>query len=301
LDQLLDKGLFAKLLRAKGVPHPRTLLPDEGTDFGQEESLEGFFLKPRDSQVFHERFGVKAFWPKSEADLHRQLEFLRGEGLEMMAQEYIPGPPSNHYFVDGFFDKDGRVPAVFVRRRLRMHPPRFGNSSYMVSISEQEADPAAETVTGLLAGLGYRGVFSAELKWDERDGLFKLLEVNARPWWFVEFAAVCGVNFLGMIYSDALKEPVDPVREYVVGKRLIHPYYDISACLRAGSGKVKGLVTFLGSIPGADRPILRWNDPLPAIYEFGALSKQAVRRRLRALLEKGKGNQGSIGSRGRTS
>jgi len=47
-------------------------------------------------------------------------------------------------------------------------------------------------------------VFSAEFKFDERDGLFKILEVNARPWWYVDFAARCGVDVCRMAYRDAL-------------------------------------------------------------------------------------------------
>jgi len=60
-------------------------------------------------------------------------------------------------------------------------------------------------------------VFSAEFKFDERDGLFKLLEVNARPWWYVDFADRCGVDVCGMAFRDALGEEIEPVTGYKLG------------------------------------------------------------------------------------
>ena len=83
-----------------------------------------------------------------------------------------------------------------------------------------------------LAALEYRGTFSAEFKRDERDGVWKLLEVNCRQWWYVGFAASCGVNVTRMTYRDALGLPVGPVDRYRIGVRCVHPYYDWQACAR---------------------------------------------------------------------
>ena len=54
----------------------------------------------------------------------------RRRGLDVMLQEYIPGPPTCHYMVEGFVDRIGRPVARFVRQRLRMFPPDFGDSTY---------------------------------------------------------------------------------------------------------------------------------------------------------------------------
>ena len=75
-----------------------------------------------------------------------------------------------------------------------MHPPDFGNSSYMVSVPLQEAAGAVDTLRTIMGHTGFRGIFSAEFKRDADDGLFKLLEVNIRPWWYVEFNQRFGNN-----------------------------------------------------------------------------------------------------------
>ena len=74
-----------------------------------------------------------------------------------------------------------------------------------------------------------RGIFDAEFKYDHRDGQLKILEINARPWWFVEFATRCGVDLCRMAYMDALELPVTPANEYEVGRCCIHMNYDLAA------------------------------------------------------------------------
>ena len=78
-----------------------------------------------------------------------------------MLQEYIPGPPTCHYMVEGC----------------------------LVSVPLDRIRGAIESLDRLFAHLSYRGVFEAEFKYDDRDGQLKLLEVNTRPWYFMGFAA----------------------------------------------------------------------------------------------------------------
>ena len=177
----------------------------------------------------------------------------------------MAGPPSNHVFIDGFRDGDGVVRALFARRRLRMYPPLFGNSSSMRSVAVQEVREAADHLTGLLRHVGYRGVFSAEFKQDARDGRFKLLEINTRPWWYVEFAARCGVDVCSMAYRDALAEPVESIDTYRTGVECVYPYMDYFACrelLRSGE---LSLGEWLRSWIGAVQPVFRRDDPWPAV------------------------------------
>lgn len=278
---LLDKGRFARHLQAADIPHPRTVVLNGTAGDLPIEYRPGLFIKPRDSQSFVRTFGVKALFPGSRVELEAQLEVLGREGCEVILQEYVPGPSSNHYFVDGFIDRTGSVRGLLARRRLRMYPPRFGNSSYMVSVPLSEARGAVDAVVELLTGLGYRGIFSAEFKKDERDGVFRILEVNARPWWFVEFAARCGLNVMDMAYRDALGEPVRDVHEYQVGRRLVHPYYDAQACwglVRSGELPVGG---WLRSWIGADYPVFSWRDPLPALVGSARFLRDFSIRRLR--------------------
>jgi predicted ATP-grasp superfamily ATP-dependent carboligase len=108
-------------------------------------------------------------------------------------------------------------------------------------------------------------VFSVEFKRDARDGVCRLIEVNARPWWFVEFAGQCGVNFCAMSVGDALGKPVVEVREYRVGRRCVYPYYDYPACSELRREGKLSLAKWFASWAGATQPAFRWSDPVPAV------------------------------------
>jgi len=270
LDILVDKGKFRETLERLDIPHPTTRNLSSVGDLERiaDDVFQSSFLKPQHSQQFFARFGVKAFRVGSRAEALERFEMCAANGLEMMLQEYIPGPPTNHYFIDGFVDRNGVVRAMFARRRLRMNPPDFGNSTLMVSIPIEDVGEAAASLRKLLADLRYRGIFSAEFKRDERSGVFNIIEVNARPWWYVEFAARCGVNVCALALADALGEPVQTISRYAIGRRCVFPYYDAEAVraeMRAGR---VGVLGWARSWLGAYQPVFRWSDPLPALGEI---------------------------------
>jgi len=82
------------------------------------------------------------------------------------------------------------------------------------AVCNAEVGEAIGVVEALFEATRYRGVFSAEFKFDHRDDHFKILEVNCRPWWYVEFAGVCGVDVVEMAYRDALGLPIHTVGPY---------------------------------------------------------------------------------------
>jgi len=278
VDTLVDKSRFRATLERLGLPQPRThdLSSLEDLERVSDDVLASSFLKPVRSQEFFARFGVKALMTTGRLDAREKLANSIGEGFEMMLQEYIPGPPGNHYFIDGFVDRDGICRARFARQRLRMSPPDFGNSTLMRSVPLADVALAADALDALFADIRYRGVFSAEFKRDERDGQFKLIEVNARPWWYVEFAARCGVNVCELAVQDALGRKGGAVGGYQVGRTCVFPYYDLAAArAEYAAGRLSAL-GWMRSWIGSYQPVFRWSDPLPAASEIA----HTLRRRL---------------------
>jgi D-aspartate ligase len=280
LELLVDKARFAAALDRLGLPHPSTRLmkSEQGLEQVPDSILESSFLKPVHSQQFFAKFGVKAFRINGRSDARDRLKECSAAGCEMILQEYIPGPPTNHYFVDGFIDGHGVVRALFARQRLRMSPPDFGNSTLQISIPLKTTGDAERTLRQLFSDIRYRGIFSAEFKRDPRDDVFNLIEVNARPWWYVDFASRCGVNVCMMAIRDALDEPVETVSEYAVGRRCVYPYYDLQAVRAERSAGRLGLLGWARSWLGPYQPIFRWSDPLPAVGEIALLAIARLRR-----------------------
>lgn len=282
IDICLDKGRFAETLARLGLPHPRTICI-EASDDGRtllDNGLRDPFLKPRNTAALWRSHRVKAFRIRTADEAMARVREAQRAGFQLMLQEYVPGPASAHYFVDGFVDRAGTVCARFARRRVRTHEEPFGDSSCMVTISRREASAPIDIVDRLLTALRYRGIFNAQFKYDERDELFKLLEVNPRPWGGVSLPVSCGVNVVEMAYRDALNLPVEPILDYPIGRHWVFGRRDRAVCWRLFR---EGRLTpgaWLRSWVGAVHALFRWDDPLPAIVDFIGRLRAVVRRQL---------------------
>jgi len=281
LRRLTDKEKFADLVRKHDIPHPLTVFMDDVSGLTGLDLSPGaqFFLKARNSQKFIARTGVKAYMVSSLEEVHRRVAELSAAGLGVVLQEYVPGPPTNHYFVDGFADGQGRIRARFARQRLRMHPPHFGNSTYLRSVAPAEVADIIATVDRLIQVSGLRGIFSVELKRDDRTGVAKVLEVNARAWWYVHYATACGVNVCEMTYRAALGEPLPPFDgRYRVGRTCVYVRPDYRACrdLRR-EGKVS-LAGCIGSWLRGEHMVFSLSDPMPFLRRCIESARSSLRR-----------------------
>jgi predicted ATP-grasp superfamily ATP-dependent carboligase len=240
----LDKGRFAAMLERLGVPHPHTIQLRPGDDvWALSRGLREPFVKPRDSVAFRERYRTKVFRFGTADVLATFVRDAQVAGLDLMLQEFIPGPPSSHYLVEGFVDRTGSVCARFARRRLRMLPEPFGDSTCAVSVRLDEVKEPVAILDRVLAAVEYRGIFNAEFKYDTGEGAFKLIEINPRPWGGMGLSLECGVNVVEMAYRDALDMRVEPIGSYTVNRS-------------------------------------RLDDPLPGLMDFRYLAGLALRKRV---------------------
>lgn len=267
LSLLQDKSRLAKTLQAVGLPAPRTFQVACVADIASIpfQALDRVFVKPADSQAFNQITGGKGMWAAGRAEFEEIWRSLDARGLRVIAQEYIPGGADQHFFVDGFRDAGGTFRGLFARRRFRIDPPDFGNSSYCESIPPGEVSAGIDGLSRLFRHLGYRGMFSAEFKRDARDGQLRLLEVNTRAWWYVEFAARCGVNVCRMAYEDALGEPVASASGYRVGAGCVNMLGDIKSVAAQGRRRLPPASVLLQWLR-ADRHVFRADDPGPGMH-----------------------------------
>ncbi len=270
---LVDKWKFAELLQSISAPSPVTRLirSCDQLESSLETRFEPQILKPLSSKTFREKYGVKGYIVDQRTDalsIASRLEF------PIMLQEYIPGPATATYHIDGFVDRHGQICARFARQRLRLYPRQLGNSSMMITVPLNQVAAALETLERVLSAVSYRGIFDAEFKYDYRDGMFKMIEINARPWWYIEFAANCGVDVTWLAYRDALRLPVSPVDRYEIGRHCVHLINDVQAFHDRQSEDHLTFAAWLRSALRAHDTVFAWDDPGPAL----ATAMRAMRR-----------------------
>jgi D-aspartate ligase len=287
LHVLVDKAQFGEVTAVGGVPAPRTFrvrVPAE-LDPIPDEQLCGSFLKPIDSQRFAERFGVKGLRLDGRAQAAELLGQVAEAGHEVVIQEFIPGPPEAHVFLDGYVDRQGGMWGCLARRRLRMFPPPFGNSTLSETTPKEEVAPAIESLRQLFTALGFRGLFDAEFKRDERDGAFKVIEINGRPWWQLALAGASGLDVVGAAYRDAAGLPLPAAAEYRVGCRWVHPVPDARAWLatRGNPGRL-GRFPLREWVAAEANAVFARDDPLPGLGELAGVPRGALKLGLRRVL-----------------
>jgi D-aspartate ligase len=282
LETLQNKANLAILLQTLGVLMPNTRMIDSSADISELPRSDDtfYFLKPRNSQRFRARFGAKGVRVRTAEEARRRLDEILCANMSVVLQEYIPGSSAEHFFIDGYADHAGAIKALFARRRRRIYPPDFGNSTSMSSVPLSDVAGAVDSVHRVLAAVSYRGIFSVEFKRDPRDGAFKLLEINARPWWFVDFAVRCGVDVCRMAYDDAQGCEVPALETYSVGATCVFPYQDFLAMQPLVAAKQTNWWRWLVEVTRALQPVGCPDDPMPAIVGTARLLTRALRNRL---------------------
>ena len=267
LDILLDKSQFAEVLNANSIPHPNTILLKNESSIKQisKNEILNYFIKPTNSQKFYQQYGVKAYHFNSYECFYEKYDILKKDGYQLLLQEYIPGPANQHYYIDGYVNRNDEKRTYFARRRLRMYPADFGNSTFLVSIPLKDVSPALDALDYLFSKIKFYGIFSAEFKWDERDAKFKILEINVRPWWYIEYAAKCGVNVCKLAYDDALGIQGEYSKSYLLNSFLAYPYNDYCALFLKEKKRKIYLLYYMLIWIKSQKPFFTLDDPVPAI------------------------------------
>ena len=125
-------------------------------------------------------------------------------------QEIIPGPESAITVFGGYIAKDGGVRQAFTGRKLRQYSPGFGSASLARSEKLEETRRLSE---GFLSAAGFRGIASAEFKYDERDGKLKIIEVNPRPALWFALSHHAGKRIALAAFNDLQAAAAVPERE----------------------------------------------------------------------------------------
>jgi predicted ATP-grasp superfamily ATP-dependent carboligase len=200
------------------VPVPRTVVPGDASGLAAAARAVGFpavvkpFLRCRAGSdesgdvPIEKLFGAKAVRVRTDGELAAVQRRASEHGFPLLVQEEIEGPVASLVSV-GLYATRTDVPATFTSRKLGQVPADFGDGLVVEAIDEPAVIPLA---TRAIRHFGYHGMADIEFKWDQRTGTYKLLDINPRPWLWINLPTACGVNLPYAAYLDALGRPVDP-------------------------------------------------------------------------------------------
>lgn len=185
-----------------GVPCPKTLIPEsmEALEtFAQQTGLP-CILKPTVGHRFYDQFKRKMLFIRDLTELRAAYSKMVGAGIEFMMQEFIPGGDCCGVNYNSFFI-DGRPLIEVTAEKVRLSPITIGFPRVVISKWLPELSGPSSSV---LKAIGYNGFSCIEFKKDTRDGIFKLMEVNARLNLSTPLSVRTGVNFPYVLYRYTL-------------------------------------------------------------------------------------------------
>ena len=126
---------------------------------------------------------------------------------KLLVQEIIQGPDSNALYFTSYHNKKHQCLGYFCGRKIRIYPIHFGVATYFKT---EPSDPIKHQCLRLLQENKYVGVAGIEMKLDERDGIYKLIEVNTRFSLIDVIGKRLGVNIYYITYLDIIDKSQRP-------------------------------------------------------------------------------------------
>ncbi len=146
----------------------------------------------------------------------------------LMIQEYVPGKPETIWMFNGYFDGQSACRVGFTGKKIRQTPPYTGATTLGVCLPNQIVEDAT---VRLMAAVGYRGILDIGYRFDQRDGQYKLLDVNPRiGGTFRLFVGENGLDVLRTMYLDLTGQEV-PSTTLSEDRRWIVEPWDLASSL----------------------------------------------------------------------
>lgn len=274
-----DKRETYGLAEALGVGMPRTWFPRDEAALAHIDSDGPLVIKPAVKEHFFYQTKAKAWRADTRDDLYRLFRKAADivEDGEVIIQEMVPGGGDTQYSYCALM-RAGVPLASMTARRLRQHPSDFGRASTFVETIDEPL--LAEPSLRFLGKIGYSGLVELEYKKDPRNGVFKLLDFNARTWGYHSLGLAAGVDFPWLLFREQLGEEPTPVtaRPGVRWIRLLTDLPNAAVDVKARRLRVMDYVRTLRGI--STEAVFSLRDPLPGLYEVALLPYLAFARGL---------------------
>jgi predicted ATP-grasp superfamily ATP-dependent carboligase len=218
LEAMVNKRLQYEEAVRLGIPMTETFYPRsmQEVEEGRRRLRFPAFIKPLHSHLWQPVFGIKGFVVRDAGELREKMDEVFAAGQEVMVQDIIWPPGKELYNAGAYIGRDGYVSPVITWQKVRQYPPNFGVASLAMSCHQPEV---AELGMRFMRGLGYKGIASVGFKRDERDGGWKLIELNARTWMAHELSDGAGVPLVYLQYLDLAGRPKPELVDFKDGVR----------------------------------------------------------------------------------
>lgn len=277
LTQCLDKWKTYQAARRAEVPTPRSWLIDNAGQIRLALPEISFPCVLKPVEAYHWRAGRnwdivggrKAFAVSSAEDLMANYAVIERANHLALIQEMVPGGDDCLVIAACYMGTGSHLVAGFNTQKLVQEPEGFGSGCVVQTADLPEL---FEPTVRLLQELRYTGIAEVEYKRDARDGQYKLIEINPRPWDQHRLGKACGVDLVYLAYRDLAGMEVSKVETRFAAQKWIADDAFLAATLRLLWHRDPKLKRLFGSTRGRKiHGIWSAKDPLPFLAYFTLL------------------------------
>jgi predicted ATP-grasp superfamily ATP-dependent carboligase len=276
LEPLLKKEFLYPFVNSLNIPSPKTFILKDHSDFEKIKNNIDFpvIIKPSVNINFSKLLGSKAFIVSSDESLSNLFFKIRNKDLyaeTIVLQEYIPGDTKDLYTITSYSNQCNEIVGYSIGHKIRQYPPQTGT---IISGKVTHVEDILQQAEKFIKVTKFYGLSNIEFKFDNRDGKYKLMEINPRLGVWNLSALSCGVNLPLIAYMDVLGKPT--IKTFNKEKEVIWLITPVDFYLSLWGYKKKGYNEFsmnfkqwLNSINGHKiDACFKWDDPLPFIFGF---------------------------------
>lgn len=207
IRSLANKWEMDLLAKEHAIPTPETIKPGSPAEVEAFLETQSFpiVLKPADPYL--PQAPEKQILTSRRALMEQVARETAYGSPNYVLQEYIPGDAEAVWMCNGYFGPNRERDVVFPGKKLRQ-VSSTGIASLAICLPNETVEAQTRS---FMQGIGYRGCVGIGYRFDSRDGLYKLLDVNARvSGVFRLFAGSNDMDVVRICYLDLTDQSPPP-------------------------------------------------------------------------------------------
>ncbi len=211
INTLINKEKFYALCDQYGLDHPATVIhrKEMGSNFDLPFDPP-YICKPSNGVEYWEHpfpGNDKVFILDTREQLETTLDKVYASGYSdsMIIQEFIPGDDSYMRVLTNYSDRNGQVKMMCLGHVLLEEHTPHGLGNHAVILLEENEELCLK-IKSFLEDLNYVGFSNFDIKYDRRDGKYKLFEINCRQGRSNYYVTGGGYNVAKYFVEDRIEQ-----------------------------------------------------------------------------------------------
>ena len=215
MNDLIHKEKFYTMCERIGIDYPDTFVYRRDMGKVTELPFDGpFIIKPANG-IEYWRFPFptqkKVYKEDTLPALNRVLGDIYEAGYSdsVIIQNFIPGDDTFMRVLTCYSDQTGKVKLMCLGHVLLEEHTPHGIGNHAVIITERN-EALEEQFRKLLDDMGYVGFSNFDIKYDQRDGKYKVFEINTRQGRSNYYVTGAGANIAQYLVEDRIyNQPIN--------------------------------------------------------------------------------------------